>query len=50
MRDFSRRLNSLGQIGQPGDVANAVTFLCNPSTRGINGAVLRVCGGYFAGA
>ncbi len=48
--DFAQRMNMLGQIGHPTDVANAVAFLCEPASRGITGQTLRVCGGYYAGA
>ncbi len=41
---------SLGQGGLPEDVGQAITFLASPGSVGINGAVLRVCGGSLVGA
>ncbi|MEO1269211.1 MAG: SDR family oxidoreductase, partial [Myxococcota bacterium] len=49
-REAGRRLASLSQGGLPEDVANALTFLASPGADGINGQVLRVCGGSFLGA
>ena len=49
-REAGRRLSSLSQGGLPEDVANALTFLASPGADGINGQVLRVCGGSFLGA
>ena len=49
-REAGRRLSSLSQGGLPDDVANAITFLASPGSDGINGQVLRVCGGNFLGA
>jgi 3-oxoacyl-[acyl-carrier protein] reductase len=50
VREAGRRLSALGQGGQPRDVAEAITFLASPGAAGINGSVLRVCGGAFLGA
>jgi len=50
IREAGRRLSALGQGGEPRDVAEAVTFLASPGAGGINGSVLRVCGGAFLGA
>jgi 3-oxoacyl-[acyl-carrier protein] reductase len=50
IREVGRRLAALGQGGQPVDVAEAITFLSTPASSGINGQVLRVCGGAFIGA
>ncbi len=50
VREAGRRLSALAQGGQPRDVAEAVTFLASPGAAGINGSVLRVCGGAFLGA
>ena len=50
VREAGRRLSALGQGGQPGDVAEAIAFLASPGAAGINGSVLRVCGGAFLGA
>lgn len=49
-REVARRLNSLGQGGQPEDVAHAITFLSTPGAMGVTGNVLRVCGGMLIGA
>ncbi len=48
-REVARRLNSLGQGGQPRDVADVVTFLCSPPAVGITGRAIRVCGQHLAG-
>jgi len=50
VREAGRRLLALGQGGLPGDVAEVITFLSTPGAAGINGAVLRVCGGALVGA
>ena len=50
IREVARRLSSLSQGGQPGDVAEAVTFLSSPGAAGLSGQVLRICGGNFIGA
>lgn len=50
VREAGRRLSALAQGGQPRDVAEAITFLASPGAAGINGSVLRVCGGAFLGA
>ena len=49
-REVGRRLASLGQGGQPQDIAEAVTFLASAAAGGVNGATLRVCGQNFVGA
>lgn len=50
VREGGRRLSSLGQGGEPGDVAEAITFLSTPGAGGISGNVLRVCGQSLLGA
>lgn len=50
IREVGRRLSSLGQGGQPQDVAEAITFLATPAASGLSGVILRVCGGAFIGA
>jgi len=50
VREAGRRLSALGQGGLPSDVAEVITFLSTPGAAGINGAVLRVCGGALVGA
>lgn len=49
-REVARRLNSLQQGGEPGDVAEAVAFLASGAAGGISGEVLRVCGQSLVGA
>ncbi|MET3922236.1 3-oxoacyl-ACP reductase [Arthrobacter sp. UYEF20] len=49
-REVARRLNSLQQGGQPGDVAEAIAFLASDAAGGISGDVLRVCGQNLVGA
>jgi len=50
LREVSRRLSSLSQGGQPGDVAEAVTFFASPGGACVSGQLLRVCGGNLIGA
>lgn len=50
VREGGRRLSSLGQGGEPRDVAEAITFLSTPGAGGISGNVLRVCGQSLIGA
>lgn len=50
LREAGRRMCSLGQGGEPGDVAEAITFLSTPGAGGISGNVLRVCGQSLLGA
>lgn len=49
-REAGRRLSALSQGGLPVDIAEAVTFLASPASFGVNGRVLRVCGGALIGA
>jgi 3-oxoacyl-[acyl-carrier protein] reductase len=49
-RAAGRRMNSLGQGGLPVDVAEAVAWLAAPTTAGVTGQVLRVCGQSLLGA
>ena len=46
---FGELLTALSQGGQPSDVASAITMLCLPSSGGINGQTIRVCGGHLQG-
>jgi len=48
-RNVTKRMNALMQAGQPEDVASAAAFLATPGAQGINGQVLRVCGGSLFG-
>lgn len=49
-REVFRRTNSLSQGGQPGDVAETIAWLADPSSGGVNGQVIRVCGQNLVGA
>ncbi len=49
-REAGRRLSNLGQGGLPVDVAELITFLVSPGATGVNGQVIRVCGGNYLGA
>lgn len=50
VRQAGRRLSALGQGGLPEDVARTLTFLSMPGSAGLNGNVLRICGGALLGA
>jgi 3-oxoacyl-[acyl-carrier protein] reductase len=50
IREAGRRMSSLGQGGQPEDVAQVITFLASPGAIGLTGTVVRVCGGSLVGA
>ncbi len=50
LQQAARRLSALNQGGLPGDVAEAVAFSASPAAGGMNGQVLRVCGGALIGA
>ncbi|MBD1589423.1 3-oxoacyl-ACP reductase [Pseudomonas typographi] len=50
LRETGRRMNVLGQAGQPQDVAEAVAWLAQPVGGALNGQVLRVCGQSYLGA
>ena len=50
VREVGRRASSLGQGGQPVDVAEAIAFLSAPDSAWINGTTLRVCGQNYLGA
>ncbi len=49
-REAGRRLANLGQGGLPVDVAELITFLVTPGAAGVNGQIIRVCGGNYLGA
>lgn len=49
-REMGRRMNSLSQGGQPQDVAEGVALFAQPSSYGLNGQLLRVCGQSLIGA
>jgi 3-oxoacyl-[acyl-carrier protein] reductase len=50
IREAGRRMSSLGQGGQPQDVAEAVAWLGQPGSGAVSGQVLRVCGQSVLGA
>ncbi len=50
IREVGRRFCNLNQGGIPLDIAEAVTFLSSPGAAGLEGNVLRVCGGNLLGA
>ncbi|PVZ09795.1 MULTISPECIES: 3-oxoacyl-ACP reductase [unclassified Pseudomonas] len=50
LREAGRRMNVLGQGGQPQDVAEAVAWLAQPVGGALSGQVLRVCGHSYLGA
>jgi 3-oxoacyl-[acyl-carrier protein] reductase len=45
LRDVILANTPLGRLGEPGDVAGAVRFLCSDEARFVTGAVLQVDGG-----
>ena len=49
-REIFRRTNSLGQGGNPVDVAETLAYLCDPASGGVDGQVVRVCGQNLIGA
>jgi 3-oxoacyl-[acyl-carrier protein] reductase len=49
-REAGRRMNSLGQGGQPVDVAETIGWFASPASTGVNGNVVRVCGQALLGA
>ena len=40
----------MNRLGEPEEIAEAVTFLCTPGAAGVQGRILRVCGGALIGA
>jgi 3-oxoacyl-[acyl-carrier protein] reductase len=49
-REVGSRINSLQQGGLPVDVAETIAWLAQPSSAGVNGQVVRVCGQSMLGA
>ena len=49
-REVFRRTNSLGQGGQPVDVAETIAYFLDPASAGVTGQVVRVCGQNLVGA
>lgn len=49
-REVGRRISSLGQGGQPRDVAETIAYLAGPDATWVNGTTLRVCGQNLIGA
>jgi 3-oxoacyl-[acyl-carrier protein] reductase len=50
LRQLGRRTASLQQGGQPVDVAETVAWLAEPTSAGVRGQVVRVCGQALVGA
>jgi 3-oxoacyl-[acyl-carrier protein] reductase len=50
IREAGRRLSSLGQGGQPVDVAETIAWFASAGSGGVNGNVVRVCGQSMIGA
>lgn len=50
IREAGRRMNSLSQGGLPIDVAETIALFAQPSSTGLNGNTLRVCGQSLLGA
>ncbi|WP_328467801.1 3-oxoacyl-ACP reductase [Streptomyces sp. NBC_00448] len=50
IREAGRRMNSLGQGGQPQDVAETVAWFAAAGSGGVTGQVVRVCGQSLLGA
>ncbi|MFZ2328519.1 MAG: 3-oxoacyl-ACP reductase [Rhodoferax sp.] len=50
IREAGRRMNSMGQGGQPVDVAEAIAWFASPAANGLTGNVVRVCGQSLIGA
>ena len=48
-REVFRRTNSLGQGGQPVDVAETIGYFLDPASAGVSGQVVRVCGQNLVG-
>ncbi|MGC3994285.1 MAG: 3-oxoacyl-ACP reductase [Propionicimonas sp.] len=48
-REVFRRTNSLGQGGQPVDVAETICWFLDPASGGVTGQVVRVCGQNLVG-
>jgi 3-oxoacyl-[acyl-carrier protein] reductase len=50
IREAGRRMNSMGQGGQPVDVAETIAWFASPASGGLTGNVVRVCGQSLIGA
>ncbi len=50
IREAGRRMNAMGQGGQPVDVAETIAWFASPASGGLNGNVVRVCGQSLLGA
>jgi 3-oxoacyl-[acyl-carrier protein] reductase len=50
IREAGRRMNSMGQGGQPLDVAETIAWFASPASSGLTGNVVRVCGQSLIGA
>jgi 3-oxoacyl-[acyl-carrier protein] reductase len=50
IREAGRRMNSMSQGGLPVDVAETIAWFASPTSAGVNGNVVRVCGQSLLGA
>ena len=50
IREAGRRMNSMAQGGLPVDVAETIAWFANPSSAGVTGNIVRVCGQSLLGA
>ncbi|WP_133649104.1 3-oxoacyl-ACP reductase [Paraburkholderia flava] len=50
IREAGRRMNSMSQGGLPVDVAQTIAWLAQPTSAGVTGQVVRVCGQSLIGA
>ncbi len=50
IRQAGRRMNSMGQGGQPEDVAQTISWLARADSLSVNGQIVRVCGQSLLGA
>jgi 3-oxoacyl-[acyl-carrier protein] reductase len=50
IREAGRRMNSMGQGGQPVDVAETIAWFASPASSALTGNVVRVCGQSLIGA
>lgn len=48
-RLLGARLNALGRAGAPEDVSHLARFLVSKASAGIDGQLIRCCGGMWAG-
>ena len=49
-KEVGQRLNAMAQGGLPVDVAETIAWLSQPTSAGVNGQTVRVCGQSMLGA